>query len=594
MVIQTEKHNKIHVFIFSILSFWFFFYLPASFLNKFIVATICIAVLLNIKNLEFEFSKWYKTILFIIINAYLTLAFFGYDLFLVNSLNINVMRFFAYGLGFIWTGYVFQSALNLMKYLSGRVKTVEISSNKKYWKKWLILFAIMCSVFMVWQRVFNPIAMSPDSWDYINGWRTSAYNSFRSPVYAFLINIICSIAALVSSVPEVQWIAFAQIISFSSLLATILMYFHTKCIRFKWLIPISIILPLIPSFGLHTIVIWCDLACGMSILWLTYVLVRVLDEIIIHDTASKKQRISFYIQLCISLILCFFIRSNSFLVYLIAAPVLVLLFLCWKNWKLLATVFVSIIMVSLINSIGYKALNVITTSFGTQAKYFALIHDIQATYYSGGKLSVRTQNAMVKYIPKLDELEVRERFKPDYVSYWTYNLSRLVFGEFISMYADSFMHNPFKMIKSMFYRCRAYWVIDPKGDIGCVNYIWICDNPYTNYTTSASEEIGVYRHENILTRIMSRYMEFMIKDIPATFVWRFGFWTALMIISVMTLLLQKKFIWLLTYLPVFTYLVTLLLSMGWTDYRYGLPVFFVGLFLPPVFILQGIKNKDAK
>jgi hypothetical protein len=590
MVIQTEKHYKIHVFIFAILSFYFFFYLSAAFIDKLIATAICTAVLLNIRNIKFEYSKWYETILFIVINAYLTLAFFGYDLFLVNSLQINIMRFLAYGLSFIWTGYVLQSVLNLMKYLSSRVKDADASSNKKYWKKWFVLFAIMCYVFMIWQRAFNPIVMSPDSWAYIGGWRTGTFNSFRSPVYAFLIYIICSIAP---TTPEVQYVAFAQIIAFSSLLATILMYFHKKRIRFKWLIPVSIILPLIPSFGLHTIVIWCDLACGMSVMWLTYVLVRILDEIIIHNIASKKQQISFYIQLCISLVFCFFIRSNSFLVYLIAAPVLAILFLCKKNWKLLATVSISVIIVLLINFLGYKALNVVTSRSTTQGKYFALIHDIQAAYYGGGKLSERTQNALMKYIPKLDEPEIRDGFRPDWVLHRNYDLSELAFGEFISIYADSFIHSPFKMIRSMFYRCRAYWVIDPKDGINCVNYTGIY-NRFTNTHLSYIHEIGVYRQENILTRIMNYYMAFMNTSIPAIFVWRFGFWVALMIISIMTLILQKKFIWLLAYLPVFTYLVTLFLAMGWTDYRYGLPVFFVGMFLPLTFILQGIKAKDAK
>jgi hypothetical protein len=580
MLIQTKKHYKIHIFTFAILSFCFLFYLPAAFINKLVAAAICIIILLNIKSLKFEFSQWQETILFIVINTYLTFAFFGYDLFLVNSfyLRDNLIIFFVYALSFIWTGYVLQSALNLMKYLSGQVKTADTSSNKKYWEKWLILFAIMCSVFMVWQRAFNPVAMSADSWSYIAGWRTGTYYSYFSPVYAFLIYIICSIAP---STPEVQWVAFAQIIAFSSLLATLLMYFHTKWISFRWLIPVSIILPLIPSLGLHTIVIWSDLACGMSIMWLTYVLVRVFDEVIIHETASKKQQFSFFIQLCISLIFCFFIRKNSFLVYLIMVPVLALLFLFKKNWKLLATVLISVIMVLIINLFGYKALNVVGATFTTQFRYFALIHDIQATYYCGGNLSEQTQNALMKYIPKLDEPEVRDGFIPDDAV--AYDLSELAIGEFISMYADSFIHNPFKMIKSMLYRCRAYWVIDTKGDIGCVNYVNIRDNPGT--TSSAYDEIGIYRHENILTRIMGYYLFLMNTSIPAIFVWRFGFWVALMIISMMTLILQKKFIWLLAYLPVFTYLVTLLLAMGWTDYRYGLPVFFVGMFLPAVFIL---------
>jgi len=591
MVIQTMKHYKLHVFIYAILSFCFLIYMPDVFNNRLIAGAISIAVLLNIKAIKFEFSNWYEAILFMVINAYLTLAFSGYDLFLVKSIDTEIsVILFLFGLSFIWAAYVFQSALNLIDYLSNRIKTADASSNKKYWQKWLVLFVIMCSVFMLWQRAFNPIVMSPDSWGYIAGWRSGTYNSFRSPVYAFFIYIICSLAASVSSVPEVQWVAFAQIIAFSSLLATILIYFHMKWIRFRWLIPVAIILPLIPSFGLHTIVIWCDLACGMSIMWLTYVLVRVLDEVIMHNTANKMQQMSFCIQLCISLILVFFMRSNSFLVYFIAAPVLALLFLCRKKWKLLTTILISVIMVLLIKNLGYKALVVTSQRTTIEGKYYAGLHDIQAAYYRSGVLSERTRNALMKYIPKLDEPEVKDEFIPDFVIKQDYDLSELTLGEFIFMYTDCFIHNPFKMMKSILYRCNMLWAIGTKSNIYDTNYFYIY-NLSTDTLTTYVNEIGVYRQENILTRIMLSYMRLMATSIPVIFIWEFGFWAALMAVSLMTLILQKKFICLLTYLPVFTYLFSLLLTMGWPGYRYGLSVFFVGLFLPLVFILQGKKQK---
>jgi hypothetical protein len=79
---------------------------------------------------------------------------------------------------------------------------------------------------------------------------------------------------------------------------------------------------------------------------------------------------------------------------------------------------------------------------------------------------------------------------------------------------------------------------------------------------------------------MDKYILGMNLSIPATFIWRYGIWTALMIISIATLLVQKRFTWLILYIPVFTHIATIFLTSGWTDYRYGLPVFFVGMFLP--------------
>jgi hypothetical protein len=93
---------------------------------------------------------------------------------------------------------------------------------------------------------------------------------------------------------------------------------------------------------------------------------------------------------------------------------------------------------------------------------------------------------------------------------------------------------------------------------------------------------------------MDAYIGGMISPFPATFVWRFGIWIALMVISIMTLILQKRYIWLLTYLPVLVYFATLVLAAGWSDYRYGLPVFFVGMFLPPFFVLSSSSGEKGK
>jgi len=274
------------------------------------------------------------------------------------------------------------------------------------------------------------------------------------------------------------------------------------------------------------------------------------------------------------------------------APALGILFVLKKQWKLLATVIISIVIVLLIRFPGYSALNV-RDGGNAHLKYFAAVHDIQAAYYSGGKLSAQTQALLKKVVKKLDDPKGMVIFRPDSVLYraYGYDMSELTIGEFLPIYVDSFVRNPSKMLKSMLHRIREYWVIDPKGRIDCVNYIDIYDFSTGIYGAEAPE-IGVYRHSNFLTRHMNSYMQLMQRSVPSTFVWRYGIWTALMLISIMTLILQKRFIWLLAYMPVFVYLVTLILSQGWTDYRYGLPVFFIGLFLPLVLIMLQPANID--
>jgi len=564
------------------------------------------------------------------------MAIFGYDLFLsprpellinldyVTFSNPEVMKMagpylglFYFIPGFIWMSYVLQSFLDVLKTLGKYKDRVCSPSNGGYWKKWLIIHVVLFVMFSIWQIAYNPVALTIDSWGYLDGWLTGTYTAGRSPVYSFLIKIVLTLAP---TKPEVLWIVIAQNLAFSSLLASLLMYIHKRWIRFRYIVAAAVILPLIPSFGLYTILVKAPLTNGMAILWFSYVLVRIIDEVILQKTTSKKQLLSFCIQLCISMVLTYFFRVNAFLVFIVMTPVLVILFSLKKQIGLLVSVVISVFIVLLILFPGYDALGAKDVGGRNQQhKYWAAMHDIQATYYGGGRLSDKTITALRKYIHGLDDPEMKSQFQPDFILLdgLAFDFRDLTVREFIPMYVDSFVRNPFKMGTSMLYRVRQYWVIDSKGQMGDINQIEIFDpSTFFNLTGSGgfdwswsdpaisagldwswsdlteSPELGVYRQPNILTNIMDLYILGMGLPVPSIFVWRFGIWTALMIISIMTLLLQKRHIWLITYMPVFVYLATLILSNGVTIYRYGLPVFYIGLFLPLTLFMHQNTNSD--
>ena len=579
--ISIEKRYKLHLFVFTLLSLHLFIFNSVSFTDKLLASAVCLGVLIHLKKITFKFERRVDLIVFVLINAYLTFAVFGYDLFLASSMYTdNVMNLFTFMLGFIWTCYVLQSFLNVIKKATELKDRICSPSENNYWGKWLLLLTIMIALFMLWQRAYNPIVLSPDSWEYFG----NSYIIGRSVLYVYINNLIMRLAP---TVPAVEWIAITQIVVFSCLLSTILMYLHSRWIRFRWVIAAAIALPLIPSFGLHTIVVWADLKVGMTMLWVTYITVRIIDEIVIAKTANKKQCLSLCVQMCLALTLMYFSKANTSVIYLVTASALLLFFTFRKKWMPLLSVVISAVLVILIRFPIHDALNAERSLNLDAHKYYAGIHDMQATYYSGGKFSDENLNLLKKYIPNIDD--IKDGFRPDGVirGHWG-NLQAvqedMTTSEFVSMYADTFVRNPAKMLSSMLHRTRAYWVIDPKHSINWVNYTSIFDPSTRNYATQAAE-LEVNRDPSFLTHVMDRYSAIMIMPIPATFVWRFGFWTALMIISIATLIWKKRYVWLLAYIPVFTFLATILLTSGWTDYRYGLPVLFIGLFLPTALLL---------
>ena len=539
MVIAVNRHYKFHAFLFTLLSFQLFISFPVAFISKFFAIAIFIGVLLHIKKIKFEYTRWQEIAVFFVVSGYLTFAIFGYDLFVTNTLDLHrLLRLSFFVTGFIWTSYVLQSLLDAIAFLDNAKNRLCSPSNDGYWKKWFVLLVIMFVMFMIWQRAFNPIVMSPDSYQYI----MNSYLVGRSVLYVFFNNLIMQVAP---TSPAVEWIGITQIFAFSCLLSTILMYFHKNWIRFKYIAVMAIILPMIPSFALHTIVIWADLKVGMTILWLTYVTVRIIDEIILNNTANKKQQLSLCVQICIAMVLMYFSKANTAVVYLVTVPVLAIFFILRKQWNFLISIALSVVFILLIRFPGHDALNAVRYPNLDAHKYFAGIHDMQAAYYNRGKFSDKNLALLKKYIPNIDD--IRGNFRPDWVMRddWG-NLQgvkeNMTTREFVSMYADTFIRNPWQMSRSMLYRNRAYWVISPKKQINCVSYtgIW-CRQ--TRTTTTQAPAIDVYRQHNLLTNLMEQYISIMDRYAPATFIWRFGVWTALMVVSIATLISQKRYIY---------------------------------------------------
>lgn len=642
MALPIKNLKLLHIPVFAALSVFLFFFAPAVFLNRILAAAACAGVLLSLLASKGARDgavpaetgsahgltiRILRVAIFVLAAFYLDFAVFGFDLFFIpNDFQAGPLPRLAYlGLGFVWSCYVLSAALGLFASLGARapasVFLPAAQPVKGYPVKWLTLFAVLFAALMVWQRAYNPAVLSYDSWEYLAGWRgyldgwSWAEGSFlkgRSIPYVFLVSWICHLAP---SAPEVAWIVVFHDAAFAAMLSTALMYFHQRRIRLKYLLACAILLPLIPSFGLHTVVIWCDLACGLSFLWLAWVLLKItcgppgygsagtaLAEGPRAQAAGKPLalsaeksnapfagNLSLCLQLCLSLTLVYFARPNTFLVYLVTAPILAALFLRHKRWPLLGAVVVSVILVLAIRFPGYRALGAADFPHLEEHKYFASMHDMHATYYNGGTFSDKTLAAMKKYIPEIDNPATADRFYPDWVVKDHYLLSGLTTREFIAMYADSFIRNPVKMAKSMLYRNRAYWVIDAKAEVNGVNYTDIYDPASGSYGLQAPD-IGVFRQENILTGVMDKYAAMASAPLPSVFFWRFGIWTALIVVTAAALLTRGRYARLLIFLPVFVYLFTLLITSGWTDYRYGLPVFFTGLFLPPALALSETKE----
>ena len=158
----ANSHHKYHYFIFIPLSLLLFLFSPFTFINKILAAAACVGVVFNLGNIQFKVKRWYHAALFLGVSAYLTFAFFGYDLFLLNISDriSHFTRFIYMALGFAWVIYLLQSTLDGMNALSNYVRTHASASIDHYWSKWLLLFAVLIAIFslerlMPWAESLN-------------------------------------------------------------------------------------------------------------------------------------------------------------------------------------------------------------------------------------------------------------------------------------------------------------------------------------------------------------------------------------------------------------------------------------------------------
>ncbi|MCL1864166.1 MAG: hypothetical protein FWF78_11465 [Defluviitaleaceae bacterium] len=555
---------------FTGISFLLFILIPINFLNVFLALFISLGVAFHIKRIKFSYDRWYEIVAFVLTNGYLTFAVFGFGLFieseiLTYSIFVRVVIFL---IGYVWMYYVFQSALDMFNRLSNLKPASDFLNQKTYWKKWLLLFAITFSLMMLWQRAFNPIILYQDSPSFVRTF--FARFSFG---YTLMNHIIYRLAPNAQS--ALAGIAIAQILAFSALSASILMYMHSRILmlKLKYAVTVAFLLPMIPPIGLISVTLMADFMVAISILWITYVIIKILQD-------GDAQRTSLCIQLCLCLVYMYFIKSNVMVVFFVIYPVLLVMFYKNKMKKMLVSMGAVIALILFVRFPIHSLVGAVRDYNIDAARFFAGLHDMQATYYRGGTLSESSLEMLNNAIPNIEDL--RDTFHPEAMAprrrEWMnreFVFREISTGEFIINYADTFVRNPWYMFSTMLHRTRHYWVVDPKNNI--------TNHAPRHFNSGSAEYFGVVRGRNEhLEIIFAQLRRATETHFGMTFFWRHGFWMALLLVSAGWVFLMREYKWLIAYIPVFAFMATKFLTSAWLEYRYGLPIFFVGMFLPVV------------
>lgn len=474
----------------------------------------------------------------------------------------------------------FIPVINTAVYGLDRLTNAVISSDRENMGK--RKFVIIAAVLLLLPAAYslyanNPGISSPDTYDTM---LTNAHNlrgmyDWHPAFYCMILNVILIIWDSTYAVIFVQYFFWCFV------MAELLLYLRKKGMKEPVLLVMAFLSGINAGNFLHLNTIWKDIPYTLSLLWILIILAKLS-----LDFEEYKGKRFVYVELIAALIGVFFYRKNGIASFaVIAAAMLIILH---GNKKVWISLTVTAALIITIKGPVYSYFEVEDT--GRNGMYVGLSQDILGVYYSGGEVSEDT----LKMINVMTECNNAEY---SYTPTWSnqvypYELD-VEPSEFIAGYIDTFLHNPVLMVRAVIAREDAVWNIFAGRDavLECVNF---------HGTRDGVDEWNDYypvREYNSLYLSMSSMTGYTASSQWISSIeWRSGLLTLLGILAFAYMIYKRglgKYI--LVAAPLVGHLLSLLLSTGWSDFRYFWPLNLMNLAVILIAVVVGNEfGKESK
>lgn len=559
--------------LFCLLAFFPFNYLGLNYGVKFALLAVSIGLYFfmswsGVAELVSSSIRLQKVLFFIII-LYTGFAFIGHQLFLTEY---PVPEVFPKILFFIlFCGWLSFPAIALLyltdvwrKKLAARPKAIAPTAQYSLVKLYSFFFGIIAVCWSLYLIGFFPANMSPDSFD---EWKQAQHISPLSesphPVFYTLI-----IRALTSIWLSPAIVAAFQVIFMAAVCSSFLVFLYKAGLPFKWLLVLDILIAIMPANGIMVVVIWKDiLYCG-AIVWLTLALAEILT-----DTYIFNRRFTL-VCLTLSLIGVALLRHNGAFVSFSVSAVMIYWAIKHKQ-KGMVMAIASFLLVFF----TYKKvmmpywLKVTPAPAGYQLT--PPVHGIASVMVYNGELSGETKQVMEKvltvdvwkshYNPYSAD-EYMYESTPTFVS----DLSKIPTSKVVSLYASTFIHNPFLIIKDRLCGTELLWN-SFQGE-GSSNYSYL--------PMIEENDLGLKQQDNGLKNVLMKLVNFTGRALDPVSR-RAGIFNVLFLLLFLYVIKQRLRFGLL-FLPLFAANLSLLMGMTFQSFRY---VYYIPLLFGFVLLL---------
>lgn len=520
-------------------------------------------------------DRTWKRVIITVLYLYAAFALVGQRIWIYPlTLKLSIAGVFVFLCAVTWFIPVIQS---LLYYMEGACSHGFSAIQKMRTLKFIILSIFILLVPAVYNLFANNPGISSDdtvSSMIINAQHLQGMYDWHPAFYCMVLRVIEEIWNSTYAVIIAQYFFWAYVVT------ELMLYFRKKGIRESILICILLFTGLNAANYIHINTIWKDIPYTLSLFWALIIVAKLSI-----DFEEYKNKWYIYLELIVAFTGIYLYRKNGVVSFIIITIPLALFLR--KNIKLLVSLAISTMVIITIKGPIYDFFEI--KDPGRHGMYIGLSQDILGVYYAGGEISKSTLQ-MINVMTDYNNAEYS--YNPTW-SLQSYDLD-VDAKEFIFNYIDTFIKNPVTMVRAVVAREDALWDIYAGRDsiLECINYTGTMDE-----NVLWSKNYATRKYVSLYPIAVSTSAYTANSQWISAIEWRCGLFTLLGLTAFTFVILKKgrgKYLLIMT--PLIGHIMSLLLSTGWSDFRYFWPLNLLNmaLILLTIIIARNDKLVDEK
>lgn len=533
-----------------------------SFINKLLIFMLTFLATIFLFRLDMKSKELLKgylgkrnVIFFCIILLYIDFACSGQRLFLssrerawdINLVTISVFILFAF-----WLAPFIFMLLSFLEKQKGKSQAVISEKEQKIpIGEKLMLWSIPMTVWGIYWIICYPAVVTLDG---VDAWREIFKGSTFSTGFPAVIKVVWRF--LYRIIPSIGMVSLFQIILLATVLTTFLIFFREKGMTPTMTKVIASIFALLPSSCLYVITHGSNLYYTISILWVLYFLIRVVD----NEKYLREHPIAL-LGLACALAGTYLCRNEGFAVVILISFLLFIMTIRHKTYPVIISILLAGGIILLGNNLIYNSDvadddMTISNHGGT-----SLLNDVTiATLYFEGKISEEDVKILEEHASVEDIVAKYTDFQYDTTT-----------GILLQKYLDE----PEKA-SEIAIRCIINNIdIAFRERLNKSECVWNVLNAEGAYLDRCSRgivdnDIGLKANDTILTKICQELLYFptFMFCVTDIFLYRSGIYVCILLVLALFWIKNKKakFLWL--YTPIMAHFVVMLLVLLWSCSRH--------------------------